>query len=100
MSINHWTVESDNVTRAVVAFVFLPDSPDQARFLNEEEMTIAKARGVRQVGHVDKRVGGVSLKDIGAALLDPNAGLQRYVQYCDLSFCPCKKHLCRGKQNS
>ena len=55
---------------AAVAFVFLPDSPDQARFLTEEEQKIAKARAVRQVGHVEKRVGGVNWRDIGAALLD------------------------------
>lgn len=55
---------------AVVAFFYLPDSPDKARFLTEEEKLIAKARGVRQVGDVEKRVGGVVWKDVAAALLD------------------------------
>ena len=54
---------------ATVAFFFLPDSPDKARFLNEEERTIARARGVRQVGRSEKRVGGVNWKDVGAALV-------------------------------
>ena len=52
-----------------VAFFFLPDSPDRARFLNDGEKLVAKARGVRQVGNL-KRVGGIVWKDIGAALLD------------------------------
>lgn len=58
------------IVMAVVAFFFLPDSPDKASFLTEEEKLIAKARGVRQVGDVEKRVGGVAWKDVGAALLD------------------------------
>jgi MFS family permease len=52
-----------------VAFFFLPDTPDKARFLNEEERVVAKARGVRQVGHVE-RIGGVDWKDVLAALVD------------------------------
>lgn len=52
-----------------VAYFFLPDSPDKARFLTEEEKLVAKARGVRQVGGV-QRVGGIVWKDVGAALLD------------------------------
>ena len=58
------------ILMAPVAFFFLPDSPDRARFLNEEEKLVARARGVRQVGS-EKRVGGVVWKDVGAALLDP-----------------------------
>ncbi len=54
---------------AVVAFIFLPDSPDKARFLNDQEKLVAKARGVRQVGRAT-RVGGIVWKDVGAALLD------------------------------
>ena len=57
------------ILMSAVAFIYLPDSPDKARFLNEEERLVAKARGVRQAGTSD-RVGGVVWKDIGAALLD------------------------------
>ena len=57
------------IVMAAVAFVYLPDAPDKARFLNDQEKNIAKARGVRQVGD-GKRVGGIVWKDIGAALLD------------------------------
>lgn len=54
---------------APVAFFFLPDSPDKARFLSEDERLVAKARGVRQVGE-KPRIGGVDTKDIGLALMD------------------------------
>ena len=57
------------ILMALVAYFFLPDSPEKARFLNEEEKLIAKARGVRQIGEVG-RVGGIVWKDIIAALLD------------------------------
>jgi hypothetical protein len=56
---------------AFVAFFFLPDSPEKARFLNEEEKEIATARVISQVGvEGSKRTGGISLKDIGTALID------------------------------
>lgn len=57
------------ILMSFVAFFYLPDSPDKAKFLNEEEKLVAKARGVRQAGTSD-RIGGVVWKDIGAALLD------------------------------
>ena len=55
---------------APIAYFFLPDSPDKARYLNEEEKLVAKARGVRQVGTA-ARIGGIVWKDVGAALIDP-----------------------------
>lgn len=54
---------------APVAYFFLPDTPDKARFLNAEERVVAKARGVRQVGTVE-RIGSVNFKEVGEALLD------------------------------
>lgn len=54
---------------APVAYFFLPDTPDKARFLTEEEKVVAKARGVRQAGSA-KRIGGINFKEVGAALLD------------------------------
>jgi MFS family permease len=61
-------------TVAIVAVVwfFLPDSPDKARFLNEEEKAVARARGVQQVG-TQKRIGTINLKDVGATFMDPKA---------------------------
>ena len=57
------------IVMAAVAFFFLPDTPDKARFLSEQERLVAKLRGVRQAGDT-KRVGGIVWKDIAAALLD------------------------------
>lgn len=73
------------ICMAPVAYFFLPDTPDKARFFTEEEKVgerllretfdtnapklIAKARGVRQVGGVE-RVGGIVWKEVGLALLD------------------------------
>ena len=61
------------ILMAPVAFFFLPDSPDKARFLNEEEKAIARARLVRQVGTPEKRIGGLVWKDVGLTLLDAKA---------------------------
>lgn len=57
------------ILMAPVAFFFLPDSPDKAKFLNEEEKLVARARGVRQVGEV-RRDGSVDWKDVIATFLD------------------------------
>lgn len=60
------------VAAGIMTFFVLPDSPEKARFLNEEERAVAKARGVRQVGAEEEhRVGGVKWADIAAALADP-----------------------------
>jgi MFS family permease len=59
------------IIAGIVTFFMLPDSPEKASFLTEEEKLVAKARGVRQVGDQEAhRVGHINFKDIGAALLD------------------------------
>lgn len=64
------------VAAGILTFFVLPDSPEKARFLNEEEREVARARGVRQVGAEEgHRVGGVKWSDIGAAFLDPKVPL-------------------------
>jgi len=35
---------------AVITWFFMPDSPEKARFLTNEELVVARARAVRQVG--------------------------------------------------
>ncbi|MCJ1399258.1 hypothetical protein MMC11_002460 [Xylographa trunciseda] len=71
---------------APVVFFFLPDSPDKARFLTEDEKLIARARGVRQVG-THERIGGVVWKDIGLCLLDPIAWFTALMYFsCNVSF--------------
>jgi sugar phosphate permease len=62
------------IVMSAVAFFFLPDSPEKARFLTEEEKLVAKARGVQQAGS-SQRIGGIIWSDIGAVLLDPKAWL-------------------------
>jgi hypothetical protein len=60
-----------SVLLAFVAWFFLPDSPEKAKFLNAEEKEVARARAIRQVGQDGAaRVGGISFKEVGAALLD------------------------------
>ena len=57
---------------APIAFFFIPDSPDHAKFLNVEEKAIAKARAIRQTGS-NERIGGVDLKQLAQTLLDGKA---------------------------
>ncbi|KAI0419649.1 major facilitator superfamily domain-containing protein [Xylaria grammica] len=64
------------VLLATVAFYFIPDSPEKARFLNAEEKEIVKARAMRQVGtDANARIGAPRLKDLGAVLVDWKAWL-------------------------
>jgi len=57
-----------------VAYFFMPDMPDIARFLTADEKVIVKARGVQQVGKDEThRVGHIHFPDILAALLDLKA---------------------------
>ncbi|KAL5121017.1 hypothetical protein ACEQ8H_001205 [Pleosporales sp. CAS-2024a] len=57
------------VCMSVVAWMFLPDSPEKANFLTEEEKDVARRRGVLQAGAAT-RLGGIDWKDIGAGVLD------------------------------
>lgn len=63
------------IVMAGVAWFFLPDSAEKAKFLNEEDKATARTRAVRQVGKgvygAGKRVGYVVWSDIGSALIDP-----------------------------
>lgn len=60
-----------SVVIAFVAWLFLPDSPEKARFLNPSEKEVAQSRAIHQVGEESSnRVGSISFKEVGAALLD------------------------------
>jgi MFS family permease len=77
--INNWRIlflveGLPTICVAPIVFFFLPDSPHQARFLNEEERRVAAARGVRQAG-AENRVGSVNLKEVLLTLLDVKAWL-------------------------
>ncbi|OAT11636.1 retrograde regulation protein 2 [Blastomyces gilchristii SLH14081] len=71
---------------APVVFRFLPDSPAKAKFLNEEEKEVARARALRQAGQVD-RIGGVSWKEIGETLMDAKSWLVALMYFsCNVSY--------------
>ncbi|KAF7951386.1 hypothetical protein EAE96_006700 [Botrytis aclada] len=76
------------VAAGIMTFFVLPDSPEKARFLNEEERVVARARGVRQVGSEEEhRVGGVKWADIASALADPKNWLTALMYFsCNVSF--------------
>jgi sugar phosphate permease len=57
------------IVMSVVTWFFLPDSPEKARFLTEEEKAVAKARGVVQAG-AGTRIGKIQWKEMVEALLD------------------------------
>ena len=59
---------------APIAYFFIPDVPDKARFLNSEEKAVAKARGVSQAGK-GPRIGAINFKDLGLTLIDLKAWL-------------------------
>jgi hypothetical protein len=60
------------VCMAAVAWYFLPDSPEKAKFLTEEEKEVARARGVMQAG-ATTRLGGIEWKEIAEGLKDVKA---------------------------
>ena len=60
-----------SILMAFVAWFFLPDSPEKAKFLDAEEKEVARARAIRQVCQEGgDRVGGISFKEVGLALID------------------------------
>ena len=54
---------------APIAWFFIPDRPDKARFLGVEQKEIAESRAIRQTG-IANRVGGVDVKQVLKAMLD------------------------------
>jgi MFS family permease len=77
---------------AVFVFFFLPDSPAKAKFLNEDDKAVARARSVRQVGGTESdtastRVGSIVWKDILVALIDPKNYITAIMYFsCNVSF--------------
>lgn len=57
---------------AITAWFFLPDAPERARFLSEQDKEVAKARGLRRSGD-EERVEGIHWKEAGLTLLDVKA---------------------------
>lgn len=75
------------VAMAFVTWFFLPDSPEKARFLTEEEKAVARARGVVQAGAAT-RIGKVEWKELVEALMDVKGwilGVSRQASTCRLN---------------
>ncbi|AEO60787.1 hypothetical protein MYCTH_2316249 [Thermothelomyces thermophilus ATCC 42464] len=71
------------VLMSVIAFFFIPDSPEKARFVTTEERAIVRSRTVRQVGSVSsERIGGVKLKDVLSIFIDPKAWMCALMYFC------------------
>ena len=60
------------ILMAPIAYFFIPDSPDRAKFLNLEERAIVRARAVRQTG-TSERLGSLNIRQLAQTLLDAKA---------------------------
>jgi cyanate permease len=71
------------VFMAIVAFFFIPDSPEKARFLSAEEVDIVRSRAMRQVGMgANARIGGFKLKEVIPVLMDTKAWICALMYFC------------------
>ncbi len=77
-----------NVVLAVAVFFLLPDSPETARFLTQEEKEVAKARAILQTGREGKyRIGGINMQEALSAFKSPQTWLQPLMYFsCNVSF--------------
>lgn len=81
------------IAMAPIAWFFIPDRPDKARFLRAEEKEIARSRAIRQTGMTD-RVGGIDFKQLLKSMLDPKmwfnavrlAASANYLRHAELIF--------------
>lgn len=74
------------VVMAGVAFLFLPDSPEKARFLNAEEREVARARGVRQAGEAP-RIGMPNFREFFTGLVDLKGWILGLMYFsCNVAF--------------
>jgi len=76
------------VIASVLTWFLLPDSPEKARFLTEEEVQVAKARGIRQTGNEEaKRAHGIQWREVGDAFLDLKNWVTALMYFsCNVSF--------------
>lgn len=69
------------IVMAAVAYFYLPDSPEKAKFFDEDERRVAIARSVCQAG-ASTRIGGVDWMDFWRGLTDIKAwftGVREYL---------------------
>ncbi|KAJ5567195.1 hypothetical protein N7535_006501 [Penicillium sp. DV-2018c] len=74
------------VLAALLAWFYVPDSAIEAKFLNEEEKEVARARSLQQAGAPD-RGEKVQWKELAMTLLDVKAWLTALMYFsCNVSF--------------
>lgn len=72
-----------SVLMAIVAYLFMPDSADTARFLTPEEREIAKLRAIQQTGQEGtSRIGSVQVKEVFASLADLKTWIPPLMYFC------------------
>ncbi|KAI1107336.1 MFS general substrate transporter [Jackrogersella minutella] len=71
------------VLMAAVAFFFIPDSPEKAKFLTAEEKDVVRSRAMRQVGTTaNARIGGFKIKDVLPVFIDLKAWMCGLMYFC------------------
>ncbi|KAI0168986.1 MFS general substrate transporter [Hypoxylon sp. FL1284] len=77
-----------SVILAVLAFLYMPDSADTAKFLTEKEREVAKTRAIQQTGSEGaSRLGHVNFKDVLLSLKDIKTWLPPLMYFsCNVSF--------------
>ncbi|KAI2770055.1 hypothetical protein DTO012A8_5070 [Penicillium roqueforti] len=71
---------------ALLAWFYVPDSPQDAKFLNKEEKEVARARAMQQSGEPDRAV-KIQWKELAMTLLDVKAWLTALMYFsCNVSF--------------
>lgn len=77
-----------SICLAFVAFFFMPDSPEKAKFLTEEEKQVTRARAIQQTGTEGAdRVGHVNFREVFAALADVKTWIPPLMYFsCNVSF--------------
>lgn len=78
------------IVMAVVVYFKIPDSPDTAKFLTEEERQVACARTMMQTGQEGKErlgFGGISIREILSTFKQPQTLIQPLMYFsCNVSF--------------
>ncbi|CAK7270912.1 hypothetical protein SEPCBS119000_004328 [Sporothrix epigloea] len=79
-----------SILMGVVLYFMMPDSPDTAKFLTEEEREVARARGVLQSGQAGKeRLGkeGFSIRSVLSTFSQPQTLIMPLMYFsCNVSF--------------
>ncbi|KAI2780379.1 putative MFS transporter [Daldinia loculata] len=77
-----------SVIVAFLAYTYMPDSADTAKFLTEEERQVAKIRAIQQTGTEGvERVGHINFRDVFMSLKDIKTWIPPFMYFsCNVSF--------------